>query len=93
MSDGPCCPLRSGLARDSQDVDTRMYGRGDPLAGTLDDPWHRPPLAERDRCCQLPVRFQLANRYFPPGLPEWEPEELFSIMKEVAEASITTYIY
>jgi hypothetical protein len=36
----------------------------------LAHPANRPPSAQRDRFCQLPVRRQPSRRYFPPGLPE-----------------------
>jgi hypothetical protein len=54
---------------DSANSDTRMCDRANSLAGRLDQAWNRPPDGHRNRCCQLPVRFQLSRCYFPPGLP------------------------
>ena len=39
---------------------------------------HRPPYGHRNRCCQLPVRFQLSRCYFPPGLPKFATEPYFN---------------
>jgi His-Xaa-Ser system radical SAM maturase HxsB len=41
----------------------------------LAHPSNRPPSAQRDRFCQLPVRLQPSRRYFPPGLPHFLYEE------------------
>jgi hypothetical protein len=53
----------------SSDGDTRLGSRDDPLAGTVEQAWTRPPDGHRDRCCPLPVSFQRSRRYFPPRPP------------------------